>query len=583
MIEYRLSFSQEQKHYIDISVTCAAISGTTIFILPVWTPGSYVIRNHSRHIVKKYATLNGHEEPVHTINKNSWSVNSKPGDIVIFYYTIYSWDWSVRTCVLEEEFAHIVGAAAFVRVLNLENEAHVVRWEKHKNDWTCATAMKPYKDDNSWVSAGYDEFIDHPMLLGNLTQFSWDLEGIIHHMAITTRADIDRESIIQMLSKIILAQKYIFGSPPKVLTEYYFLVITSDKLIGGLEHRRSSSLICPRISLQCGRNNRQSKRYIDFLSLCSHEHFHMWWVKLFKPKELVTYDYDRENYTSLLWLFEGMTSYYGNLSLVRSGVTTAEEYLLYLAKTIKAVESYAGYDKQTAAEASFESWTKYYQTPENRLNSQVSYYEKGELIALYTNCYIMVSSGGKYCLDNVLRELWARYGSSDHLGMSEEDWYGAIIDVTGIDASQVIRRLVHHHDHVEWEPLLSSVGISYKAAKVCESTPSLGVSFVASNKPGLTIDQVLEDGSAMTAGLGSGDRIIAIDQIECTESTLDVMLNTSAVVGNKSTVHFIRQGLLRTAVMTWLKSPLKFEHCSLTIDDLNHPYLRMLLHTNAIN
>ncbi|CUT17613.1 MULTISPECIES: M61 family metallopeptidase [Candidatus Ichthyocystis] len=571
MVEYTVSFSEAKKNYICISVTCNAVEKIAAFSLPVWAPGSYMIRDYSRHIVNKHVTVNGEEKTLRFVNKNSWYVSCCPKDKIVFSYTIYAWDWSVRTCILEEQFAHISGPAAFVRVLRQENCTHIVRWKKHNDNWECATAMTAHQEENTWIADNYDELIDHPMLMGNLSRFSWEVDEKIYHMSITPTTRINPEPLIRDLSKIITTQKDIFGSLPKIVNQYQFLVIASDKLMGGLEHRRSTSLICPHRSLQNTLVDRSdSSSYIDFLSLCSHEHFHTWWIKFFKPKEFMTYDLDREQYTSLLWLFEGLTSYYGDLVLVRSGLLPIKHYLQSIANKIQSVESYEGYNQQTASESSFDAWTKYYRPTENRLNSQVSYYDKGELIALYTDCFLILESNGRYSLDNVLRELWNHHHADNCCKISENSWYSFIHNITGIDVYSVVSNLIHHHNYAEWETIFNRMGIKYQADQTEETIPYWGTTFTSDQN--LIVDMVIDNSSAITAGISSGDKIIAIDELECTKQSFSEI--TSRVkVGQKSTVHFVRQGLLRTGTITWLPSPAKFGSRKIEISDQDNKHV----------
>lgn len=574
MVEYSLSFSAAKKNYIFISVTCTAVSKITIFSLPVWAPGSYMIRDYSRHIVNKHVTVNGEEKALQVANKNSWYVNCNPEDVILFSYTIYAWDWSVRACILEEDFAHIAGSAAFVRVQTQEDCAHIVRWKKHDDEWKCATAMNAHREVNTWMADNYDELIDQPMLMGRITSFSWKIDKTAYCMSVTPTALINPEPLIRDLSKIIMTQKEIFGSLPKVVDKYHFLVIAADKLMGGLEHRRSASLICSHKNFQSTITNNLDSNYIDFLSLCSHEHFHIWWAKFFKPKEFITYDLDREQYTSLLWLFEGLTSYYGDLVLVRSGLLPIERYLKSIANTIQSVESYAGYNQQTVAESSFDAWIKYYRPTGNRLNSQISYYDKGNLIALYTDCFLMLESNGRHNLDSVLRDLWNHHRNDSCCQISESGWYNFIRNTTSIDIEPAVSNLVHGYDYVEWEVIFRGMGINYQATPTKENVPHWGATFTSDQN--LIVDMVIDNSSAMTAGISSGDRIIAIDQLECTKQSLSE-ITSHVSVGQKSTVHFVRQGLLRTGTITWLPSPIKFASRKIEISNRDSKYVNMWL------
>jgi predicted metalloprotease with PDZ domain len=338
------------------------------------------------------------------------------------------------------------------------------------------------------------------------------------------------------------------------MERYLFQVMAVGDGYGGLEHRSSTSLLCKRGDLPQPGVEEITKEYLQFLGLCSHEYFHLWNVKRIRPEVFKSADLSREAYSKLLWAFEGITSYYDDLTLVRSGLIDAESYLELLAKNITRVIRRSGRLKQTVEESSFDAWTKFYKQDENAPNSIVSYYAKGALIALALDLTIRRDSKGKQSLDDLMRALWQRHGKAD-VGVSESGIEELAAKVTGMDLRLFFDQALRSTEDLPLKDLLQTVAIGYElrpavgskdegGTKKSEAKPSrpradLGVLYKPQGA-GVILTAVMDSGPAMEAGLSAGDQLIALDGIKITSSNLDQLLER-AQIGQRNEIHVFRR------------------------------------------
>jgi predicted metalloprotease with PDZ domain len=363
--------------------------------LPAWIPGSYLIRDFARHIVTIRAECGGKPWRLTKIDKHTWRAPACPdGEALSVHCEIYAWDLSVRGAHLDQSHGFFNGTSVFLRVIGHEEAPCQVDIEAPPGpqyaDWRIATALQPAHAEPGgakahgfgvYQAANYDELIDHPVEMGLFTLASFSACGVDHEIAISGRHDADIERIAADLARICAWQIRFFGEPAP-MSRYVFLVTAVGEGYGGLEHRASTALLCSRDDLPYPGMGKISEGYRKFLGLCSHEYFHTWNVKRIKPAEFIPYDLDRENFTTLLWFFEGFTSYYDDLALLRSGSIKLADWLEITAKTISSVQRGPGRRLQTLAESSFDAWSKFYRPDENTPNAVVSYYAKGALVAL---------------------------------------------------------------------------------------------------------------------------------------------------------------------------------------------------------
>jgi predicted metalloprotease with PDZ domain len=377
-------------------------------------------------------------------------------------------------------------------------------------------------------------------------------------MVITGRAVFDAKRLAADLQRACEAVIALFGEKPP-FARYLFMTMAVGEGYGGLEHRDSTALICSRGDLPAPGEAVQSEAYRGFLGLCSHEYFHAWNVKRIKPAAFVPYRLDEENYTRLLWVFEGFTSYYDDLALRRASLISSAEYLALLAKTITAVERNAGRLKQSVMESSFDAWTKYYRQDENSPNAIVSYYQKGALVALGLDLTIRAKTDGKHSLDDVMRHLWAHYGEGSS-GVPEGAMPAIIKAATGVDVRREIARWAEGCEDVPLAKLLKPFGLTL-TRKAAARITGLGIRTKAEGGA-LKLANVLDAGTAQAAGLSAGDELVAINGLRVTASNLEALLARCPLGEALDVQVFRRDELLRFAVK--LEAP-KLEECVLAL------------------
>jgi predicted metalloprotease with PDZ domain len=529
------------------------------FALPAWIPGSYLIRDFARQIVSISAEAGGKAIALHKIDKHTWQAEALKGkQALTLTYQVYAWDLSVRGAHLDQTHAFFNGTSVFLRVLGQEESPCLVDLQAPKGKayagWRVATALAPAHKEKMaarphgfglYAATNYEELIDHPVEMGEFTLATFKACGVPHEVAITGRHDCDLERLTADLKKICEWQIRFFGEPAP-MKKYVFLVTAVGDGYGGLEHRASTALLCSRDDLPYAGMKGLPERYRTFLGLCSHEYFHTWNVKRIKPAAFTPYDLDRENYTTLLWAFEGFTSYYDDLALLRSGVISEKDWLELTAKNIDNVLRGPGRLNQSLAESSFDAWSKYYRPDENTPNAVVSYYAKGALVALALDLTLRAGTAGKrgghVSLDDVMRALWQRHGQTG-LGVGDDDIRKIAEELSGLRLKRFFDAAVHGTQDLPLERLFKPFGMLLTQSPGGE-VPSLGAKTSSENNE-VRLSTVYTDSPAQQAGLSAGDVLVAIDGVRVTPVTLDRQLMRRRA-GDCITVHAFRRDELRS-------------------------------------
>lgn len=548
--------------------------------LPAWIPGSYLIRDFAKHVVQLSAESQGHPLPAQKMDKSTWQCAPSSGPLTI-RYQVYAWDGSVRAAHLDTFHGFFNGTSVFLRVEGQGDRACAVTILPPEGEvyrcWRVATALpragaEPY-GFGDYRAGDYEELIDHPVKMGEFSLATFEACGIPHDIAVTGRHRADMDRLCQDL-KILCEYHIRFFGEPAPMDHYVFLVTAVGEGYGGLEHRASSALLCNRSDLPRSGEIEVGEGYRNFLGLCSHEYFHTWNVKRIKPAAFMPYDLKGENYTRLLWVFEGITSYYDELGLARSGLISQESYLEVLGQTITRVLRGSGRLKQNLAESSFEAWTKFYQQDENAPNAIVSYYTKGALAALALDLTLRRETQGKCSLDKVMGALWESYGKTG-VGVSENGVEQLVAEISGLNLSPFFEATLRGTEDLPLKPLLASVGVNYqlRASESGEDkggkpgkggTPRtvLGVRLVANGKEA-QISHVFDGGAAQRAGLSAGDSLIAVDGIRITASNLEKVIETYPVEATVL-IHAFRRDELREFEVTLKAAPE--DTCVLTLE-----------------
>lgn len=540
------------------------------FRLPSWIPGSYMIREFAKHIVELWAEAEGRIVACEKIDKTTWRCEPVVGELTISC-DVYAWDFSVRAAHLDNTHGYFNGTSVFLAVVGQESAPCRVTIMPPAADgfgvpgaydaWRVATTLRAAPGTALWafgdyLATDYDELVDHPVEMGTFVQARFVACGVPHDIAITGIHRTDMPRLCRDLQAICETQIRLFGEPAP-MDRYLFLITVVGEGYGGLEHRASTSLLAARDDLPLVTDEPGSVKdsYRTFLGLCSHEYFHTWNVKRIKPAAFMPYDLSRESYTRQLWAFEGFTSYYDDLLLVRAGMITPESYLELLGQGITRVLRTPGRHKQSVAESSFDAWTKFYRQDENSPNAIVSYYAKGALIGLALDLEIRRRTNAACSLDDVMRLLWKRHGLPGK-GVGEDDIQAIAEEVCGANLAEFFAQAVYGMEDLPLADALRDIGVELalrtaegqadnggKPGRGDRERASLGVRTMA-DALGARLQHCFDGGPAMAAGLSAGDVMVAMDGLRVTQTNVEKLL-AGYRPGDTVRVHAFRRDELR--------------------------------------
>ena len=562
-IRYSIVARHAAAHLFDVTLTLDDPDPEgQAFFLPAWIPGSYMIREFARNIVTLTASdAAGRAVSIQKTDKHRWRAEPVDGTLTL-HYQVYAWDLSVRSAHLDDTVGFFNGTSVFLAVQGREHAPCVVDILRPEGEafaeWRVATSLptQPGTERHcfgTYEAENYDALIDHPVTLGHFVLASFDAFGVPHDVVISGPVpNLDMARLTADLTRICETQIALFepDSRKAPVSRYVFMTMAVTDGYGGLEHRASTALIAKRSDFPIIGDPTMSDGYRTYLGLCSHEYFHTWNVKRIKPAVFAPYDLERESYTTLLWLFEGFTSYYDDLILARSGAISHTDYLRLLGKTIGGVLRGSGRRKQTVAESSFDAWVKYYRQDENASNAIVSYYTKGSLVALAFDLTIRARTAGMRSLDDVMRTLWQRYGRAffegKPVGIAEDAVLSLMCEATGADLADIFALAVNSTEDLPLESLLKEVGVT-----LAPVTGKVPVSIGARVRTGAetALAAVFDDGAAQRAGLSAGDVLVAIDGLRVNGSNLDSLL-ARFKPGTQVELHAFRRDVLRCFAVT---------------------------------
>ena len=520
MITYRIDLSQAHAHRFIVTLQVPKPDPEVVLRLPVWIPGSYLVREFARHLNALQASQAGKPCELIQLDKATWRVACQGKGTLTVQYEVYANDTSVRAAFLDQRRGFFNGTSTFLSVDGQQNQAHRLQITGLPKGWSVATALPCVKVDGrgqGWYEApDHDALVDHPVELGTFWRGSFSVRGVTHELVVSGAHDqADLERLLKD-TQTICAQEISFwhGRRKPPFDRYVFLLNVVEDGYGGLEHRDSTALICSRKDLPRQGSDARSEGYTTLLGLISHEYFHTWNVKRLKPREFAPYDYTRENHTQMLWFFEGFTSYYDDLILLRAGLIKPADYLKLLNKPINQVLATPGRLQQSVAQASFDAWTRYYRPDENTANSTVSYYTKGSLVALCLDLSLRLgparADGSAPSLDGVMQRLWALQRPID-----EADVLHALNDEStaapphGQTWAEVLAAWVHGVGELPVADLLGRFGVQWT-----DKPPSLTQQWglrVQERDSGLKVQAVMRGSPAEDAGLSAGDELLALN------------------------------------------------------------------------
>lgn len=543
-----------------------------VFALPAWIPGSYMIRDYAKHVVTARAESDGRDVPLRKLDKSRWQAAPTERELTLVL-DVYAHDESVRGAHLDQTHAFFNGTCVFPAVVGQEDVPCAVDIEAPDKgvgkNWRVATSMNRDGAEQygfgAYAASDYAELIDHPVEIGELSIGEFDVSGVPHAIAIRGNTRVDMARLCHDLQRICEHHMSFLGAPAD-LDRYLFLLNAPGSGYGGLEHRWSSALICGRDNLPARGEERVSEEYRTFLGLVSHEYFHLWNVKRMKPAVFTPYDLSQESHTNLLWVFEGVTSYYDDLGLVRSGLIDADSYLELLGQTITRVIRSSGRRKQSVAESSFDAWTKFYKQDANATNAIISYYAKGALIALSIDLKLRSETDGAVSLDDVMKAAWKRWGESG-VGMPEDGFERLCAEVSGLDLEDFFDAMIRGTGELPLEALLNTHGIDYHLRRAAGDKDRGGKLQDESQLPGVWLGAVLgsqagkpvflavhNGGPAEKAGISPGDELVALDGLRISDAGAESRTRRYHA-GDKSDLTVFRGDELMTLRLRWEEAP----------------------------
>ncbi len=505
-VHYAVDASRTQAHLFHIELTLAQPQAQQQLSLPAWIPGSYMLREFAQHLQGLQAEQNGQTVALMQLRKDRWQVDCVAGQPLRLRYAVYAFDASVRTAWLDSERGFFNPTSLCLMAQGQTDAAHSLRLQVPAH-FAGSVAAAVQATDGLYTFADYDHLADTPFVFGRrLWQGEFEAGGAQHVFVLDgAPACLDGQRLLADAQRICQAQHDFWqpagGSP--LFGRYVFMLHATEGSYGGLEHKQSTALVCTRKALPRLGMGEPTADYINLLGLISHEYFHNWNVKRMRPQELAQYDYSQENYTELLWFFEGLTSYYDDLFLYRTGLISPAAYLGLLSRHWQGLEQTPGAALQSVAQSSFDAWVKYYRQNENTPNSTVSYYGKGALLGLCLDLTLRHEGQGN--LDAVMRLLWQRSAGGP---ISEADIATALAQVGGRSYAPELAAWVHGTEALPLPALWAQWGGSFAEPQLSWAQ-RLGLR-VQEGAAGIQITHVLRGGAAEAAGLAAGDEWLGL-------------------------------------------------------------------------
>jgi predicted metalloprotease with PDZ domain len=543
-ISYTLTFPEAQAHYIDVEMTLTGLKQPTLDLkMPVWTPGSYLVREFAKNVESLTATANGKAVSAPKVSKNTWRISTTGVSTVVVKYKLYAFEVSVRTAFVDITHGFVSTSGVLLFPKGMLDQPSTIKIVPYK-DWTTVSTSLEMVGGNQFTrtAPNYDILYDSPIEVGYQDVFSFDVAGVKYDVAMYGGGNYDKERLKTDMSKIITAEANVFGENPN--KHYTFIVHNRQRGGGGLEHLSSTVL-------GASRDQYGSERgYQGFLSLVAHEHFHLWNVKRLRPIALGPFDYENENYTTNLWIAEGFTAYYQNIILRHAGIASTEDYLADAVGDINIVENQPGTKVQPLAEASFDAWIKSYRPNENSYNTQISYYDKGAVVGMLLDLEIINATGGKNSLDDVMKYMYVTYYKGLKRGYTDAEFKAGFEKFAGKKLDDFYAKYINGLDPIDYNKYLGYAGYKATDQLAQSNDPSLGISTAVQNNKRI-VTMVLRGGAGWIDGINVGDELVSVDGTPITD--YNSILNGKKI-GDKITVTVSRDGKAYNLPVTLLRN-----------------------------
>jgi predicted metalloprotease with PDZ domain len=527
-ISYTVSFPEAQAHYTEVEMSISGLKQPSLDLkMPVWAPGSYLVREFAKNIESLSAATNGKAIPATKINKNTWRINTAGLTSITVKYKVYAFELSVRTSFIDVSHAFLSTTGIFLFPKGMLDQPSTLTIKPYK-DWNkVSTSLEMVKGDAFTRTApNYDILYDSPLEIGTQDIFTFDAAGVKYEVAMYGGGNYDKERLKTDMAKIVETETAVYGENPN--KHYTFIVHNKLRNGGGLEHLSSTVLGASRD----GYTNEAT--YHGFLGLVAHEHFHLWNVKRLRPIALGPFNYDVENYTTNLWIAEGFTAYYQNLILRHANLSAPDVYLSDMASDINTVENQPGSKVQPLSESSFDAWIKSYRPNENSYNTGISYYDKGAVVGMLLDLEIINSSNGKYALNDVMKYMYDTYYKIKKRGYTDAEFKAGFEKFAGKNLDDFYAKYINGLAPVNYDKYLAYAGYKLTDELAAANDPTLGV-FVNQRN---IITTVLRGGPGWVDGLNVNDQITAIDDTPVS----DLAAIKGKKVGDKVVVTVSRDG-----------------------------------------
>ena len=544
-LRYILAMPTPASHYYEVTMELGGFTSEyTDVKMPVWAPGSYLVREFAKNVEGFQARSSGGQAlAVEKISKNTWRVKHPRQAGFLVSYRVYAFELSVRTSFIDADHGYLNGSSIFMYPADNKQLGSTVVVQP-ATGWTqVSTALRPASGKFTYSAASYDELADSPMEIGNHKILEFTANGTPHQVAMFGAYTADDAKLTADLRKVCEEAHRVVGQNP--LDHYLFIIHNLERGGGGLEHLYSTTLEVSRTAYGTDAG------YKSIMGLAAHEYFHLWNVKRIRPVALGPFNYDEENYTHMLWVSEGMTEYYSKIINQRAGNLSREEYLGRLGNVISGVENTPGNRVQAAAESSFDAWIKYYRPNENAYNTQISYYDKGDLIGTWLDLSIAEATKGDKHLDDVFRLLYDTYYKKAGRGFTDQEFEDAVAKVAGRRYDEFFRNCVYGTQPLDYALALGYAGLSISNAPL-STDGTLGATF--SNRTGkLLVTSVIRDGAAWTTGLSTNDEITLINGAAPSEETVKQLV--TGAPGTALKLQIRRDGLTRDLALQLRANP----------------------------
>jgi predicted metalloprotease with PDZ domain len=563
-INYTIDIQNPNTHYALVKLEISEIKESRIVLkMPVWTPGSYMVREFERNIEQVSANSNKKNNTISKVDKSTWAIENKSTDKTIeVTYKVYCFENTVRTSYIDNDHAFLLLSSC---LMYADKQGSGTLDINYPEAWTKISTTLIQSKPNLFLFNSYDELIDSPIEIGTHQVLKFEVEGVPHTVALVGKNNCPTDKFKTDLQKICSTMYQIVGKHP--CKEYLFIIHHVEEGGGGLEHANSNVVQMQRFAYT------NKDRYLNFLSLCAHEYFHLWNVKRIRPEALGPFDYSKENYTNLLWVAEGITSYYDELAMYRAGFRTESEYLRILSNTFSATINRKGAEIQSMHEASFDAWIKEYRPNENSINTNISYYMKGAAIAALLDIELLDATKGSKGLDHLLQYLYSEYYEKKQRGFTDNEFYDAVDYIAGkpLNFKSWAEETNTSETNQQIKNILKKVACSIEN-KVQNNLLYTGINTEQKGEK-IAVKSIDAMSAAFGLDIQAGDEIIAINKIRI-KTSLDEAIR---LIGEGVKLDFIisRNGLIRDLTIVPVQNP-KLD-LSISIDKGDDPILLVWL------